>query len=481
VTERPALPSPVWLRLAAAAGLLGAVAYLWFGWCVFPSSYWNELRLAPTFALRHGLTVYAPVDGGPLSTWIYGPVPLLLNLPATFAPTAATAILIAGAVNLLVLVLPLAVLCCAGPVRAEISPAIRALVFALSVLLLPPASLVFQTADHAATAGGLLGCWFLTRAAAPSRRDLIAAAVATVLAASSKQTAIFLVLAHVAYLATLGPRGLIRPYLTAVVVAALIAGLAAAAWFGLAELVFNLVQIPGRLPWGSVPAKLALRAPQLAAYVAAPCLLLGLIRVAGLWPTAATAAGRFFRGATASGLVLLPVGGLAYFKFGGDTNVFHSSFYLVPAGLLWAASRWARTPWLVSGLVLLTVATLAARSPEFSGLPAAPLTRHLHDAARLAAVAPGTAWFPYHPLATFYSDGRLDHVEDGIATRHLAGFGIREKTFRRHLPAHLGTVIYPADHDAPLAMKLLPEFSVQTRLGAWWLYQRPAAPPVPRP
>src|SRR5206468_655065 len=61
------------LRLAVTAAALAAVACLWSAWCEFPHYAWNDMRLAPAFAVAHGINPYPDLGGGPLSTWIYGP------------------------------------------------------------------------------------------------------------------------------------------------------------------------------------------------------------------------------------------------------------------------------------------------------------------------------------------------------------------------------------------------------------------------
>src|SRR4051812_13567734 len=107
--NRPPSSWPVWVGCVIDGG--AAAAFLWSTWCLFPTPDWNEVRLAPAFALRHGLVVYPPSGGGPLSTWIYGPLPLVLNLPATFASSATGALEIAGAINALTLLAPLVLVC----------------------------------------------------------------------------------------------------------------------------------------------------------------------------------------------------------------------------------------------------------------------------------------------------------------------------------------------------------------------------------
>ena len=64
----------LWLSCAVAAAAL----WLWVCLCLFPLSVWNDVRLAPAFALARGATLYAGENSGAVGTWIYGPLPLLL-------------------------------------------------------------------------------------------------------------------------------------------------------------------------------------------------------------------------------------------------------------------------------------------------------------------------------------------------------------------------------------------------------------------
>jgi len=86
-------------------------AKLWHCLCVFPAHGWNEIRLIPSFMLAHGVSPYPPAGSGPATTWIYGPVPLGLYLPAVLARDAAGALLIAGIVNSAIIVLAVVAMC----------------------------------------------------------------------------------------------------------------------------------------------------------------------------------------------------------------------------------------------------------------------------------------------------------------------------------------------------------------------------------
>ena len=180
------------MRFALLAAWIVGVACLWTAWCEFPMYAWNETRLAPAFALRYGINPYPPVDGGPLSTWIYGPVGIVVNLPATLATTAAAALQLAYLVNLSVVLLPLVVIFFGSSELRSRGPAGPWLALGFGLLLVPRPNLVLQVADHAAIASGLLSCWFLTRDRDPTPTRLAIAAASCALAIGAKQIEVFL-------------------------------------------------------------------------------------------------------------------------------------------------------------------------------------------------------------------------------------------------------------------------------------------------
>jgi hypothetical protein len=442
---------------------VAALAYLWVGWCAFPASNWNELRLAPTFALLHGISIYPPLDGGPLTTWIYGPVGLLVNAPVILAPNATLAIEIAGVMNLFTLIAPLAVICFGLRDAAPRPKAESLLLLTLAILLLPANSLQFQVADHTAIALGLLSCFLL--ASSDGERALVPAALAA-LAIWSKQTAVYLPLAQAVWLLLSGKRSAALRLFGWTLLFALALGAVFGALWGFRELWLNLVEVPARLPWGDIADKLTRRAPQLALQFGLPSAGLIALWRSGRWPARDTASGRFLGLAIAVAIASLLVGLPSFFKVGGDLNALHAWFYLVPALLLAGRpSLWPR--WLPAAAV---AAVVLARVPEFRTLPTRPQTAALIQAEAIAGANAGAVWFPYNPLVTFYSDHRFYHVEDGIATRSLAGLGLRQATFRRHLPPQLSGVIYPGSQTEFFALQLLPEFSTRTRSGEWTVF-----------
>jgi hypothetical protein len=468
------MPGRSVLRLATVATALGALGCLWAAWCEFPLHPWNDIRLAPAFALRHGTNPYPGAGEGPLFTWIYGPVPLLLQLPATCAASALGAIQAAWVINVLTLLLPLAVIFFGTPELRARGPAAGGCALGLAVLLLPRSSLLFHVADHAAVAAGLLSCWCLARDPRPSPRRLAAAAALCALAVWSKQIAVFLVPAQLVFLALSGGRRRAAAYLGWVAVWGL-AGLAASCTaFGWRNLWLNLVTIPGGLPWAEATPRLTLRVWSLVGQLILPTLLLLGLHLRGAWPARDTVSGRFLQLTSLAAAFLTPLGVAAFLKIGGDTNALHAWDYLMPAFLLtWLAREPAVTPGGQARLLLVVAAALGLRAGELTSLPPRAWTGHFVTARQLGAATPGGIWFPQNPVLSFYASGRIWHSEDGVITRYLAGHATREPDFRRHLPPQLAGVAYPAAVTQPPIFTLLPEFSHAMRGPHWTLHLRP--------
>ena len=84
-------------------------------------------------------------------------------------------------------------------------------------------------------------------------------------------------------------------------------------------------------------------------------------------------------------------------------------------------------------------------------------------------------------MIAFFKEPTLWHSEDGLLTRHEAGYGLSAGDFRRHLPPDLEGVVYPSNVDAPPTLALLPEFSQANRSTfGWTLHARPVAAPAGR-
>lgn len=420
------------LRLAARVSLGAATGltlfWLWCCWCGFPAIPWNDIRVAPAIALHQGLSAYSTATAGPITTWTYGPVPILLMWPAGLAATAAGALQAAGAIHIGIMVGVLVWVCFAWPVQpgANLDPGRRFMAALLCVLLVrnPTSGYVVFCADSPGVALGLLSLLALAR----GHRWAAAAMAAT--AAACKQTMVDIALAECLWLyVAVAPKEAAYHALRCMA-AGLFVAIACIPLFGAAELWYSLVELPRRFP--SVPPwpRLGDHLPYLAGHV----LLPGLVLAAGRR--------RIFRRESPFLLpalafcCTLPLGFAGLFTVGGNVNSLHSFWLWFPPTLLLflgaAPAAWFGVKTRLG--VALLLAALATGWIQSSGLPARPNLRVYRDAAELTRLMPGRVWFPLHPVVTLYSDRRLYHDLDGLTVRKIVGEPVSDEHFRSFMP-----------------------------------------------
>ncbi len=451
------------LAFLLIAGLVGMRYYS--AWCAFPLSDWNALRLTPSFMLRFGPTPYPGLEDGPVTTWIYGPVPMILNLPATLAASPAGALLVAAAINLCLIIVP--VLICLRPVIAgdhRLGPGAWAALLCLA--LWPNNHLHYLQADNLAVAAGLVANAWLMQSGGTKLPALIGAAAATALAVWSKQTSIGLVAAQLVWLAwRTGPSNAVRYGTLCFAIGVALAGLFIAR-FGLEPLWLNLVTLPGRLPFWPTPLdRAAGLAPHLIGLVLLPAVALigwhkAIFRRHSPWLLPAL-----------TWLFLIPAGLLSAFKVGGTANSLSSALYLLPAGALvlanWMeAGRFRRIAPAAAAAFVLTLQMVQNPVIAFK-----PLVAHLDRASFLAREFPGQIYFPWNPLITFYSEQRIYHAEDGLYVRLLGGQPVSDDNLRKELPPRwCVTVFRRADTGWGIIERLYPPNTQRAEFAEWTLY-----------
>lgn len=465
-----ATSSRLWVVLAlAAAGL-----WLWISWCRLPASSWNDLRLAAVFMAAHGEPVYSLPGEGVLNTWLYGPAPLWLWSPALLASDAASALMVAGGVNLAFHLLALGAVCLLWPV-AGATRGDRLLALALTCLLLPEPAFRFLQSDNLVVSAGLLATLLLvhprTCDATPGRW---AAALATALAVASKQTAVGLVAGQIVWLwlARDGRSAVGHVVRTAACGAALAA--LAVAQFGARELWFGLVTVPGRLPWADDVAQ---RARDIVPWV---LLLWGL-------PALVLAATRRRWRADSPALWLpiagwlstLPLAVAGLFTTGGSINHLHGYALLTPPALvvLLALARQA-TPRAAPLAAVLTVGLVLGKIAITDHVPLRPATERVRTADTLLRAAPGELWLPWSPLVTWFAERRFDHTEDGLYVRFITGHPVSLTHARAHLPPRCRAMALPPGADWGVAIKLAGDPSTEREIGGWRVVRWAPPPPA---
>ncbi len=455
-----------WLMLALAA----AAGWLWINFCRFPASPWNDVRLAPVFMAAKGVPVYTLPGEGVLTTWMYGPVPLWVWWPATLAGGAISAVLTAGALNLIVTVAAIAATCCWWPAPG-VRAADRGFVFAACLALWPDHAFRFLQADNVAVALGLTANLLLVtaRPSHGSSRAWIAAAL-TAAALGCKQTTLGLPVAQFAWLWLGAGRAAAWAHLGRIAATGLILLGVAALQFGPRELWFGLVTVPGALPTAEDwTARLVEMAPHLALQAGLPLAILVVFRSTLLGAErAARLAGYTF-------LTSLPLGITAVFSTGGTINSFQGFSFILPALLLAGAARSSLRikphPALIAGALLLAVIIRVQRA-DFA--PFRPAVGELRQAQALIAARPGGLWLPWNPLVTYFAEGRFDHAEDGIYVRFITGNPVSLHHARSGLPPAMKAMAFPSPAmQWDVAARLAPPDAHHAREGGWLMITWP--------
>jgi len=464
-TVPPRLSVVLLFVTAAVVGLR-----LWSALCFIPLSGWNAVRLAPSFMLRFGTSPYPGLEGGPTTTWIYGPVPLFLDLPATLAHHTAAALLIAGTINLLIAVIPAALLLFAvAPPGADATAGDRSWGLLLCLALWPNSSLQYLQPDNPALAFGLLSNLLLLRPRPDPSRPPFLAALSVSLAVWSKQTTLGLILAQLLWLGATAGRPAVIRHVIACLGFGLALGSAFVGWFGWDGLWLNLVRLPGRLPyWDSMLDRTLGLLPHLAGYVVLPA-------VAVLWCWRRMRRNPAWLLPVLSWLCLLPTSLLSIYKIGGTANSLSGFLYLLPVTalsvMILLRTRWPRpTQALMAFAVTATVVVQLALSPA---RPLRPVTAPLARAEYLAHEFPGQIYFPWNPIVTFFSDHRFYHAEDGLYVRYTAQLAPTRASALRDLPPHWCITAFQGPSSWGIVKNLQPSSAQVAQFGEWTLYSWP--------
>jgi hypothetical protein len=465
------------LTVAALAIATGAtLAWLWVCWCLFPVSVWNDVRLAPSLALLRGIDFYPPQDSGIVTTWMYGPLPAILWTPAVLASSAIGALLAAGTINLVLTVAAIAATAAYWPGSATRGQRFAAGL--LAILIWPYASFQYLQADNVAIALALFGNLLLVRARRPAHFWI--AALLAVAPIMCKQTSVGIAAAQIVWLAVVHGRQAARLQVLRCAVTGVALGLAVFGPLHWQGVWFNMVTVPGSLPWAPDPVgRVVDMTPELLVQLAIPIIIL------------AAARRRIF---TAGSPVLLPAltfvctlppSLAAFFKFGGTLNSLQGFSLWLPAALLWLVELARAKPALGRQVVLLgavaTVVIAGCRFGRLSAFPTTPFTRHYEQAAQIATEFPGQIWFPWNPLITAYSEGKFYHAEDGMCMRYLANRPLSLQHARAGLPEQIRVIALPKGGTHwGIAVSLKPANAQVQDFGYWTLHSWPEPLPGPK-
>lgn len=418
-----------WVTLTVA--MLLTATWLWSCWCSFPSIPWNDIRIAPAVALHQGISIYSPETTGPVSTWIYGPLPLLLLWPAGLASSAIGAIETAGAIHIGLTVFALALTCVFWPAPAGLaSPAQdwqRRLAAALLCVLLmrnESSSYIVYTADAPGLVFGLLSLLALSHGRNWTAAICVAAAVAC------KQTLIGVGLAQFAWLyVTVSPRAAGQQVGRCLVVGTVTVVLAVG-YFGGPGLWHTMIELPSRFPWASLLERLRTHCIYLLIHIGLP------VAVMVIWRRVFFSRNSPVLLPTLAYFCVLPLGLAGLLKIGGNVNSLHSFWLWFPPVLVVLVTQKSFARLGLAGCLALSMlaVALASISLQTSPLRVLPNVQAYREATCLAARLPERIWFPLHPLITLYSDKRFYHDFDGLNERVIAGYQLSDEHYFAHMP-----------------------------------------------
>ncbi|MCP4654673.1 MAG: hypothetical protein GY856_04545 [bacterium] len=456
---------------------------------------WNGARVAPSVALASGYDLYYGPDRGPIMSTLYGPVKALCYLPAAWASTPTAAIMIAGALNVGFILLPLLLIQLAGG-RGETRPRIAAwagFLFAAGALLDLRATRYMATKVHVdapAVGLGLLSCLVLmTAAERPGHRRLAVAAGLAVLAAWTKQVEAPLIAAQAVYLGVAYGRWTALRFLAWGLALGTLVSLVFVAGFGFDAMLFNIVTLPARHPWQGGWTWLLLSLVELAIQ-SSPFLLIILLALRAMRHGARGVKPRI--GASLRdfpwtllvlvALFLAPTSVVGRTIIGGDENSYYSLYYLLAAASLilaridWTGPSEAGRRIGARVLYLLALGALCL-APDLE------IPRHLwqlrdnpqEQAYEFARANPGKAYFPWNPLSTLMAEGELYHFDYNVYDRRLAGFKPTDAHFRAHIPPEMQYVLFHENAHDQRVLAFLPEFGREIELAElpdWIVYTR---------
>lgn len=435
--------SPSRLSVMPASGWMLVVSLslaawrLWTSLCMFVGQEWNDVRLRPAWLLADGLPLYPDLDTGPITTWIYGPVTPFLMLPATLASTIQSALLAAGAMNLLLLAgsLTFTSLLWPAPLDGNWPWRIRVTALGLTLLLLPVTFLVFLQADNSALACGLISLTSMARARKePDVKWWWMAAVFAGAAVFSKWHGIAIVAGGLGWIGLSTGRHefwrhagrIILVCVGGVVVTLLVSSSLSAARD-------TMVILTTRLPLIK-PEQFAVRLRELAPGLGVLLILPGLVAMLVIRQKS------WWRSTLGLPVIVwlasLPLGLAGTLSTGGHYNSLHGAFYLLPVAMivLLAIPPDAYRQWSRAAGILALVVLLGLRVVNGFLQPFTPQLDLPTEAANLATNHGRRIWLPWRPLATRLAMGRHDHDEDGLYIRQVGGLQPSHQLVRAWLP-----------------------------------------------
>jgi hypothetical protein len=499
------------IGLALAAGLFVEAAIL--NILNAPFQNWNYLRLVASFALKFGQPLYFTREHGALISGLNTPLQPLAFLPATIAGEPSQAVTLGCALSAIYFFIPALFFFVAarpGKTSSRAATGTAFLLFGLAALhcvsLRLAAFLIHADAPGVGLSAVACACLLMGLRRENNWRWLTGAALAGVSAPLCKITyaPIVVVLPFYAWLAA-GGKTAVR-LLALLFFAALIWGGALLVGLGPEKLWFHFFSSNFSSPWISGlsspehpaigwPAKLhalfSVGNELLQGY--ALFLIPPLVALTLQPPSlrAATERRRYFREnpwtlCSIAALAMVPPALLARVKAGGVLNTQTPCTYFLVLGATTVLFQWAVTGYQglagsvttgkkIFSVILALTAILQLPLLYSEVWPLKSIPKWAEDTAfHFAQQHRQEVYFPFHPLATLMSDGRVYHSGALVSEYQAIGLEITPEHFRAELPPHLRWVALENSAGNNLFHTYLSEFTEPVHfaeLPGWDVFQ----------
>ena len=408
------------------------VAYTWHETFFF----WNQIRLAPSYALSLGAPLYGHLDSDPLVWHLYGPFAPIFYSPAILVSHPLTALILGICMSWGIMLI--AFWSCLRIWGASIPKTVGIIlfIFALAFHFRIAWDLFRIMADLPAVAFAFLAL------ALAWRGKSFWSGFFLLLSLASKQT-MFPIVIFVCWM-LIYKKGSVREMIYGIGIAGLPFLIALGVTGQLQPMVESTILLPLAHPWKNFDSGETHLQTYLSQWIGPQCWLpLGFI-ISGIaaQPFVRTKEIQWIRFCSVLGIVFYFVGVLQSCKIGGTTNAFFPSlmiFYtLLPMWALWfcevTKERFniiKKVGWgfmiLFLGVIVMQSFLLIKELKEMTPHPASVAYQNCID-------HPGSCYEIHLPLSQMMAEKRVYHIGDVLQTCDLGGTPVPEDNQKRWLP-----------------------------------------------
>jgi hypothetical protein len=467
---------------------------------------WNNTRLARTFAVFNGISLYPGEHAtGPIMGTLHTPISHILFWPAIFAPTPAAAICIGSMIAFLLVFGPIAWL--HWPRKSDKSRNIlyASYSFVTCGYILfwygPLGGGVYSTfrihTDAAAICFAALAGGILFRAKSSlGWRPLLLSSICAALSVGCKQTMAPVLVALCLFLLIASGLRTALLYLALVLGSGSLVCLLIVRLFGpMQNIVFNTIILAWRRPPSGQLRQAMTMGLSDAALESLPvvfCLLLFVL----YWYFHERNSTNGWRKLLATqrwlvfifiGLALAPVCIKARMTVGGDANHIGLFCFFLTLGTTLGLSQFMAEDAPAAKATaskLLSIVLVAVSLPGVivGGAYALYLRAYRAPAVSVAAgyaiKHPGRAYFPRYPLADIYAEHRFYTSDGALEDREIAGHGVTPAQYATGIPSHADVIALSKGNQASAALRDYisgwPRVN-DPELPDWIVYRRPSA------